>query len=81
MVQARCKRPVQILGIVRPPPLNRRVKSRKGFFYMKKAIREYLLSNLQEAKAIRQAMRENKLPLLAECLTDKYDKDGTKNKD
>ena len=32
------------------------------------------------AKAIRQAMREKKLPLLAECITDKTDNDGTKSK-
>ena len=33
------------------------------------------------AQAFRQAMREGKLPLLAECLTDKTDKNGTKSKD
>ena len=47
---------------------------------MKKAIKDFLLSNLQMAKAICQAMRERKLPLLAECITDKTDKDGTKRK-
>ena len=31
------------------------------------------------AKAIRQAMREKKLPLLAECITIKTDKNGTKS--
>ena len=47
---------------------------------MKKAIKDFLSSNLQMAKAIRQAMREKKLPLLAECITDKTDNDGTKSK-
>ena len=42
---------------------------------MKKAMKDFLLSNLQKAKAIRQAMREKKMPLLAECLTGKTDKD------
>ena len=64
----------------RPPPLNRRAKSRKEKV-MKKAMKDYLSSNLQEAKAIRQAMREKKMPLLAECITIKTDKDGTKSKD
>ena len=44
-------------------------------------MKDFLLSNLPMAKAIRQAMREKKLPLLAECVTDKTDKDGTKSKD
>ena len=48
---------------------------------MKNKIKVFLESQEPMAKVIRQAMRENKLPLLAECLTDKYDKDGTKNKD
>jgi hypothetical protein len=33
------------------------------------------------AKAIRQAMREKKMPQMAECITIKTDNDGTKGKD
>ena len=47
---------------------------------MKKAIKDFLLSNLQKAKAIRQAMREKKMPIMAECITIKTDNDGTKGK-
>ena len=47
---------------------------------MKKAIKDFLLSNQPMAKAIRQAMREKNLPLLAECITDKTDKDGKRTK-
>lgn len=32
------------------------------------------------AKAIRQAMKEKKMPIMAECITIKTDKDGTKSK-
>lgn len=46
---------------------------------MKKTMKDYLSDSLQEAKAIRQAMREKKLPLLAECITIKTDKNGTKS--
>jgi hypothetical protein len=48
---------------------------------MKKAMKDYLSSCLQEAKAIRQAMREKKMPQMAECITIKTDNDGTKGKD
>ena len=47
---------------------------------MQKAIKDFLLSNQPMAKTIRQAMREKNLPLLAECITNKTDKDGTKRK-
>ena len=47
---------------------------------MKKTIRDFLQSNLQMAKAIRQAIRDKKLPLLAECFTDKSYKDGKGSK-
>ena len=47
---------------------------------MKKAIKEFLLSYLPMAKAIRQAISEKKLPLLAEYITNKTDKDGTNRK-
>lgn len=43
-------------------------------------MKDYLSSNLQEAKTIRQGMREKKLPLLAEYITVKTDNDGTKSK-
>lgn len=32
-------------------------------------------------KVIRQAIREKKMPIMAECITIKTDKDGTKSKD
>jgi hypothetical protein len=44
---------------------------------MKKAMKDYLSSYLQEAKAIRQAMREKKMSQVAECITIKTHKDGT----
>ena len=42
---------------------------------------QFLQTEEPMAKAIRQAMREKKMPLLAECITIKTDKDGTKSKD
>ena len=36
---------------------------------------KFLQTEEPMAKAIRQAMREKKMPLLAECLTGKTDKD------
>ena len=47
---------------------------------MKKAIRDFLQSYLPMAKAISHAICEKKLPLLAECITNKTDKDGRKSK-
>lgn len=43
-------------------------------------MKDYLSSNLQEAKAIRQAMREKNMPVMAECIIFNTDKDGTKSK-
>jgi hypothetical protein len=48
---------------------------------MKILIDQYLQTEDPMAKAIRQALREKKLPQLAECITIKTDKDGTKSKD
>ena len=47
---------------------------------MKKALKDFLSSDLQMAQAFRQAMREKNLPLLAECITNKTDKDDTGRK-
>ena len=47
---------------------------------MQKATKDFLLSNQPMAKTIRQGMREKKLPLLAECITNKTDKDGKRTK-
>jgi NAD(P)H-flavin reductase len=43
-------------------------------------IDQYLQTEDPMAKAIRQAMREKKMPQLAECITIKTDNDGTKGK-
>ena len=48
---------------------------------MKILIDQYLQTEDPMAKAIRQAIREKKLPQLAECITIKTDNDGTKSKD
>ena len=48
---------------------------------MKILIDQYLQTEDPMAKAIRQAMREKKMPQMAECITIKTDKDGTKSKD
>ena len=42
---------------------------------------KYLQTEDPMAKAIRQAIREKKLPQLAECITIKTDNNGTKGKD
>ena len=47
---------------------------------MKKMINQFLQTEDPMAKAIRQAIREKKLPQLAECITIKTDNDGTKGK-
>lgn len=78
MVQARCRRQVHFFQRKVGPLFGRRGKTGKNKF-MKKAMKDYLSDSLQEAKAIRQAMREKKLPLLAECITIKTDKNGTKS--
>lgn len=43
-------------------------------------IDQFLQTEDPMAKAIRQAMREKKMPQLAECITFKTDYDGTKGK-
>lgn len=43
-------------------------------------IDKFLQTEDPMAKAICQAMRERNLPLLAECITNKTDKDGTNRK-
>ena len=43
-------------------------------------IKQYLQTEDPMAKAIRQAMREKKIPIMAECITIKTDNDGTKGK-
>ena len=47
---------------------------------MKILMKQFLQTEDPMAKAIRQAMREKNLPLLAECITDKTDKDGKRTK-
>jgi hypothetical protein len=47
---------------------------------MKILIDQYLQTEDPMAKAIRQAMREKKMPQMAECITIKTDNDGTKGK-
>ena len=42
----------------------------------KDSFQQYLQTEEPMAKAIRQAIREQKLPLLAQCITNKKDKDG-----
>ena len=48
---------------------------------IKIVMNQFLQTEDPMAKAIRQAMREKKLPQLAECITIKTDNDGTKGKD
>ena len=43
---------------------------------IKDLIQQYLQAEDPMAKTIRQGIREKKLPLLAQCLTKKTDKDG-----
>ena len=47
---------------------------------MKILINQFLQTEDPMAKAIRQAMREKKMPIMAECITIKTDNDGTKGK-
>ena len=41
---------------------------------------QYLQTEEPMAKTIRQGMREKKMPKMAECITDKTDKDGKRSK-
>ena len=43
-------------------------------------IDQFLQTEDPMAQAIRQAMREKKMPIMAECITIKTDNDGTKGK-
>ena len=48
---------------------------------MKILMKHFLQTEDTMAKAIRQARREKKMPIMAECVTIKTDKDGKKSKD
>jgi hypothetical protein len=50
-------------------------------YVIKIVMNQYLQTEDTMAKAIRQAMREKKMPIMAECVTIKTDKDGKKSKD
>ena len=50
-------------------------------YAIKIVMNQFLQTEDTMAKAIRQAMREKKMPIMAECVTIKTDKDGKKSKD